>query len=702
MAAIQKNIAITESYLQSVFKLNNQSKRLTLNTINQLSENSRSTSLNIHSIDRQKCDPKFRSARVNDDLRVIFVMQGDTYTLLFVDHHDKAYDWCEGKYLAKTDFGAEYIYDRKVMLAEKTLNDSSNYFQMNYDIPLLEKAKIKEKHVIKLGIPQIHAKNLLAITSEDSFIDYITIFPTEIQEALLDLAGGTKTYDEVLNELIDVEFEKNTDKPLKQKDSMRRFYIPQSMEELQILMENDNFEKWTIFLHPSQERIITKNFKGAALIEGGPGTGKTIVGIHRAVYLAENVFKAADGKKILLCTFSKKLAKVIFQKLDKLMKLRGVKNNVDVVSIDSFIYSTLRSTYGNVFSVNPSAFSNMLDRLYNALAPKETKGFYQYEYFEIIERYNIKTLADYLKVDRSGTKVPLDKKARITAWKFIEALLYEKEKNKIYTFVDRANALLEGFENGEIMSHYDSIIIDEAQDLEPIKIKALCRCVRTTANNIMILSDMNQRIFKLTTWKNDGGLNVVGRTHYLSINYRTTKQINDYARHQFISSEMVTAHIKEYKSIMNGVEPTVVGFKNASEQYRFLVSKTKEFTEKGYEANQICVVCPTKEDCNQIQSIFTFSDIKSTLLFDDISPFDNSGVCICPITGVKGLEFEVVIIYDYNNIGKGRLNDADSPEVIVNYTKLIECEKYVAATRARDELIITYMEVCDKYDFTSQ
>jgi ATP-dependent exoDNAse (exonuclease V) beta subunit len=38
------------------------------------------------------------------------------------------------------------------------------------------------------------------------------------------------------------------------------------------------------------------------------------------------------------------------------------------------------------------------------------------------------------------------------------------------------------------------------------------------------------------------------------------------------------------------------------------------------------------------------------------------------------------------------LNDSQSAAVKINYEKLIECEKYVAATRARNELIITYME----------
>ena len=118
---------------------------------------------------------------------------------------------------------------------------------------------------------------------------------------------------------------------------------------------------------------------------------------------------------------------------------------------------------------------------------------------------------------------------------------------KVYTFVDRAYDLLKGLADGTIAKEYDSIIIDEAQDLETIKLRAICNCVRTDKNNILILSDVNQRIFRLSTWKKDGGINVVGRTHHLSVNYRTTKQINDYARYQFVNSEMITSHIKEYK-----------------------------------------------------------------------------------------------------------------------------------------------------------
>lgn len=686
-----KNIAITESYLQSVFKLDNQSKRLTLNTIKQLSENPRSTSLQIHSIDRQKCDSKFRSARVNVDLRIIFIMQGDTFTLLYVDHHDAAYDWCDGKFLAKTDFGAQYIYDEKAMLeAESNVPTAEKLFSFTEE-PLLKKAEIKEKQIVKLGIPSVHAKNLISISNEDAFIDYIAIFPTELQEGLLDLATGVKSFDSVYNELVDTDFNETTE-PLKQKDSKRRFYITESIEELDSLMENEDFESWTLFLHPSQEKIVKRNFNGPALIEGGPGTGKTIVGIHRAVYLSEHVYKASDNKKILFCTFSKKLAKVIDEKLNNLMKQKCVTNNVDVVSIDSFIYNNLKKANRSTPPVNMAGFSKLLNNLYDRYKPKGTKGFYEFEYFEVIEKNNIKSLDEYLIVDRTGTGLPLSKKGRETAWKFIELLLNEKKKANIVTFVDRAYLMLNCLQNGEINAEYDSIIIDEAQDLEPVKLKALCKCVRTESNNIMVLSDMNQRIFKLTTWKNDGGINVVGRTFHLSLNYRTTKQINDYARYQFINSEMITNHIKEYKSIVNGDEPVVMGFNAESEQYKFIVNKIEELQNSNYKLPQICIVCATKEDCNKIQTVLTFADIKSTLLIDDIYEDTDGGVCICPINGVKGLEFEVVFIFNYNNIGKNRIKESDSNAVKVNYMKLIECEKYVASTRARSVLIITYME----------
>ena len=180
-------------------------------------------------------------------------------------------------------------------------------------IPLL-KDKITAKELKKIGFNDIHANNLLKIDNEDMLMEYISIFPEELQEGIVDIYTESRSFDEVYNSLIAIDTTDQAIQPensLLQKDSRRRFYVTQSMDELEYLMENENFEKWTTFLHPSQEKLVKIHANGPVLVEGGPGTGKTVLGMHRAAYLSQNVFKASNGKKILFCTFSKKLAKNI-------------------------------------------------------------------------------------------------------------------------------------------------------------------------------------------------------------------------------------------------------------------------------------------------------------------------------------------------------------------------------------------------------
>ncbi len=336
---MEKRIIVTDSYFESVFKLSHSDRKKVFATIKDLSSNPLKPSLSVHAIERAKCDDTFKSARVNDDLRIIFSAQGDQWVLLYVDRHDDAYKWCDGKYLRKTTFGAEYIYDEAVyQKAENKITEQN--FDFYKEKPLLEKRGIKLKELIRLGISEIHAKILIAITNEDAFLEYIIVFPSEIQEGLIDLVSGTKTFQDVYNSLNQKD---EGDGFTAHRDTRRRFYDVESLDELEKLMENDEFEKWKLFLHPSQENIVKRNFKGPTLIEGGPGTGKTVVGIHRAVYLAKNIYRKQDGCSILLCTFSRKLANYIEEKVRGLCAEKQVENNITVVGFDSLVVRLLDS-----------------------------------------------------------------------------------------------------------------------------------------------------------------------------------------------------------------------------------------------------------------------------------------------------------------------------------------------------------------------
>jgi hypothetical protein len=43
-----------------------------------------------------------------------------------------------------------------------------------------------------------------------------------------------------------------------------------------------SIEEWMVYLHPSQRAIANATFNGPARVRGGPGTGKTVVALHRA------------------------------------------------------------------------------------------------------------------------------------------------------------------------------------------------------------------------------------------------------------------------------------------------------------------------------------------------------------------------------------------------------------------------------------
>ncbi|WP_026669761.1 UvrD-helicase domain-containing protein [Butyrivibrio sp. AE3006] len=694
---MEKNIVITDTYMFSLLKLNNNEKKQAVSTVKQMRSDISIPSLSVHAIDREKCDPKFRSARVNSDIRLIFYVDGEYCFLLYIDHHDDAYDWCEGKYFKKTDFGATYIFD--VLKEEKLLSEFGSTEQsVDYEksVGVLESNGISQKELIKLGIAKIHAENLLTIDNDEQFVEYIEIFPEELQEALMDLYMGEKAFDVVFNEIQDAEIRNENQidisQSLLQKDTKRRFYVTQSMEELEYLMENESFDKWTIFLHPSQEKFANIHVNGPMLVEGGPGTGKTVLGIHRAAYLAQNVFKPEDGKKILFCTYSKKLARYISDNIDKLFLQKGITNNVEVVGVDSFISQQLGA---NTLAVSMEKFEGLAKYVYSTQRWKYPYNFYMYEYYQVIERYGIVTLDQYLNADRTGMGVGLNENNRKGVWEFFRKLFEEQRKRGIATFVNRAEKLLYLTEKGELKPAYDAVIIDEAQDLEPCKLRAIISCVKTGPDSVMILADDNQRIFNLRSWRSDVGINVVGRTHYLYLNYRTTKEISDYATAVLFKGGDKNDYMKNYKSIVKGNDPIVQGYRDESKEREAIVATISGLIQRGTEPNQICVVFPNTNELSKFESVLDKHNIEHLFLKEDIIPQDSTGVCLCNVNGIKGLEFRVVIISaadKYGNWITNKFDDIGDPDAKLRYLKQVDCARFVAATRARDELYVTYTE----------
>ena len=693
---MNKQIVITDSYMASMTKLNSQERKKATSTIKQMKNDITLPSLSVHLIDREKCDSKVRSARVNSDLRIIFMNEGEYCTLLYIDHHDDAYNWCVGKFFRKTDFGASYIYD--VIQEEQVINKVQEEKKISYEEESILKNKVTKKNLMKLGISEVHANNLLEVTSEDVFMEYIGLFPDELSEALFDIYTETRSYEEVYNGLLsseeDVENKVNIGDSMLHKDSKRRFYVTQSMEELEYLMENEEFEKWTIFLHPSQEKLVKINSNGPVLVEGGPGTGKTVLGMHRAVYLSENVYRAEDGKKILFCTFSKKLAKSISGKLKKLYKKQNVDMNVDVMGVDAFIQQQLASN-GIELVADMTRFNKIMKQVYDQGKWEKSYTFYQYEYYQVIERYGILTCQEYLNAKRTGMGTPLNERQRREVWEFFKLLFKKQRETGIATFVNRAEKLEQMILHNDILPIYDAIIVDEAQDLEPAKLRLLNKCVKNPRNGLMLLSDFNQRIYSLRTWKGDTDIDIVGRSYHLNINYRTTKEISEYASVVFFKGKEKNDYMKSYKSIVIGAHPIVKGLINEENQWEAIIATLEDLRKRQIPLNEICIVFPFTMEKDKFVKKLNKIGINSLFLQNDIIPeeADRDTVCLCLTKGIKGLEFKYVVLASSEKVGKGiegrHLVDDFAREL---YNKQSDCERYVAATRARDGLLVTYVE----------
>ena len=93
-------------------------------------------------------------------------------------------------------------------------------------------------------------------------------------------------------------------------------------------------EDWMVFLHPDQRALVERRFGGPARVTGGAGTGKTVVGIHRAARLA------AAGDRVLFATYISALPKVLETLYGRLSP--ETDDQVTFIGVHAYALSVLR------------------------------------------------------------------------------------------------------------------------------------------------------------------------------------------------------------------------------------------------------------------------------------------------------------------------------------------------------------------------
>ena len=398
------NIAMTEEFAGAWNKLPKSIYKAVGDFIQKLREDSTSPGLHIEKIPNAG-DAKIRSGRVNSAYRVILAMMEAeaNWLLLWVDHHDEAYAWAERKRLEinpKTKILQLYTVVEK--------KETPAYVPKIFD-------KFTDEQLLSLGLPEPMLPFVRSLTNKGQFYENKAYFPDEAFEYLEWLITGS-SYSEVLTMMEELQAE-GTEQSI-------RFKILDDDEELKRMLEAP-LEKWRVFLHPAQRKLVDRDFSGPARVSGEAGTGKTVVAMHRAKYLL------GKGNRVLFVTFTKNLVGDIEENLKTILSMDDIKR-LDVESVDSVIFNFIKQHCPKKTIVYNEG---VLLQYWNKAIKNADAGvlglkpaFYKSEWELVATPMDELESAKYLSVIRKGRGIRLDRSGRLKVWQVFEEYMSLLEK----------------------------------------------------------------------------------------------------------------------------------------------------------------------------------------------------------------------------------------------------------------------------------
>lgn len=643
------------------------------------------TSPGIHYEKLNECqDKKLCSVRIDDTYRGIVVRQPEAgvYLLLWVDHHDEAYAWAKNKKCeVNPKTGAIQIYDMIV---------TPQVISAEQDLMLF--SEVSDKDLIELGLPVDMLSFVRGIRDAEEFYGKKSSFPADAFETLSWLVEGFPLVEvkALVKEEQDArKVSDNLADALDSPETLKSFVVVEGEDELRRIMA-EPLEKWRVFLHPTQRKIVNKNYSGAARVLGGAGTGKTVVAMHRAKRLASGL---KDKERILFTTYTANLASDIKDNLRKICTLDELRR-IDVINLDAWVAQFLHE-HGYSAEI---IYDDKLMKLWeDAVAATDFSGefpvsFYEEEYNRIVVAQEAFSLEKYIKASRTGRGTRLDRKKRMQIWKVFEAYqnkMKEQKVRDINTAMYECRLLLLK-SNSE--TRYKHVIVDEGQDLSVNGFRLLRSIAgEEHENDIFIVGDAHQRIYKNKAVLSKCGINVCGRSSILRINYRTTEEIRKaaFALLNGISFDDLDDHFDTgdcCQSLTHGKAPLVNRFANANEEFDYILKEIKGLVDCAVSAKNICVVARTHKLLDDYISQFTAKGIRCyEIKGNKADDRGLDGIRVATMHRVKGLEFQYIFIVAVNKRIVPLASAIDHTDSISNLETMTaeKCLLYVALTRAQ-------------------
>jgi superfamily I DNA/RNA helicase len=682
-------VALGSEFLDAYARIPRAQQRKVREFTEKFKANPKSTGINYEKIHDVR-DDKVRTVRIDQKYRAVVLHpdQGDVYILAWVDNHDEAMAWARKRVFEINPVtGALQIVNvseaAQAVPPKSDKKKAASLFSPFADDVLLS-----------FGLPAVLLPAVRAVRTPEELLALTKHLPAECAEALTWLAEGIPP-DEVRSAVVAQPKKVDTGDlaaALAHPDTRRRFVTIKSDEDLTAILDAP-LDKWRVFLHPSQEKLVAKNFNGPAKVTGGAGTGKTVVAMHRAKHLASNFFPEKLDR-ILFTTFTANLAQNVEQMLSTLCP--ECMDRLEVVHLHAWAVRFLRDHGMSVEIASHETIEQCWEEaVVEANELSWDTSFFRQEWEQVVQANGVQTQDEYLRVPRMGRGRTVSRPQRARIWKVFEHYRNALGKRGQQEWLEVIQTARRHLEEKKAKPPYRAVVVDESQDFHNEEWKLIRALVPAGANDLFLVGDAHQRIYGRKVVLSRCGIATQGRSSTLRINYRTTEQIRAWAVAMLegMAVDDLDGQAEEekgYMSLLSGPKPECHRFASADQEQEFLGNTLKELV-KERPAEEICLVARTaKVIKNDYQALLKSLGIEHVVL-DKSKEGSRGGVRLATMHRVKGLEFPVMILAGVNNkVMPLRIAAVEGdPTAKKEHEDRERSLLFVAATRARDQLIVT-------------
>jgi superfamily I DNA/RNA helicase/mRNA-degrading endonuclease RelE of RelBE toxin-antitoxin system len=648
------------------------------------------------------------SARITDDYRAIMCKIGHAhFALIAVLHRGEVYERVEERYDMAVNrvTGALEVVDHSDVLA--AISDARRPVETPL-APVSVKPEtaakpglfdpFSETELLDLGVAEPLMPSVREIRTDQQLIDFIGVAPRLTGEILFALNDGQSLKQ--VEDLVTAPVK--TEDPIDADDLQAAIERPATMvtssDQAVAAMLDGGFEAWRVWPHPAQRKIIGRKYNGPARVSGGPGTGKTVVALHRTARLAKEL-DPSEGR-ILLTTYTKNLAADLDAKLTLLVE-GDERKHVDVEHLDRIVR---RLAVEGGRKLGKLLNDNELKRWWEELCLEQGETEFDAEFLygewtEVICAQLLTSRAEYFKARRVKRPKRLDRGKRALVWELVERFNARLAEANAWCWpqLQASVAIAEENRSSGAGHRYRHIVVDEAQDLTPAHWRLLRALVPEAPDDLFIAGDTFQRIYGQPVTLNKLGVNIVGRSSRLTLNYRTTREILRTAL--AIEADAVADDLDGdldslagYRSVMSGEKPAFRSQLDAASELAEIVRQVQTWTSD-CPLGAVAVAAPRTDMVENVIDALNAGGVPAKALSKD-RQLGEDVVHVGTMHGLKGLEYRYLVIsgigadvFPYPRVRK--LADADPQRYELELDKARNL-LFVATTRARDEVVFTW------------